>query len=241
MKKFGLMLVLILVMIIAVDLNMKPQKQEQVLLETFKQSNCDIVKSNINTYAKLDISLKTFDEMERYLDTINRTIGGDFTNEVNTEQSDKIMIVEESYVSDNAKLNIKVETINKSDSYLIIDTTIYDNWNNLILIKEQIDIIFKKLNLDTNTSITMTGSYTGNIDYNRKREIALDIMDLLDAKVYEDYNTDRVYSVVGYTKKIKEYIYSQKQKININLVLRYNEYENKTYLYLATPLITTEY
>lgn len=241
MKKFSLMLMSLLIVFIAVDLNVKPQKQEQVLLETFKQSNCNIVKSNINTYAPLKINLKTFNEMEEYLKLINKNIGIESIQEFNKEQSKQIMIVEEIYESENAKLNLRIETINDTKSYLIVDTTIYNNWNNLILIKEQIDNIFKKLSLDTNVSITMAGSYDGNLDYSKKKHITSEIMNLLDAKVYEDYNTDRVYSVVGYTKKIKEYIYSQRQKININLALRYNEYENKTYLYLATPLITTEY
>jgi hypothetical protein len=63
----------------------------------------------------------------------------------------------------------------------------------------------------------------------------------INATTREDYVTDEVYSVVGYTKKIREYIYSGKQKININLALRYNSYQDKTYLYLATPVITAEF
>jgi len=241
MKKFGLILIFLFIIFITVDFNIKPQKREQVLLETFKQSNCDIIKSNINIYAPLDISLKTFDEMKKYLKMVNKNIGINTLEEFNTEQFEQIMIVEELYESENAKLNLKVETVNNSESYLIIDTAIYDNWNNLMLIKEEIDNIFEKLNLDTKVNITMTGSYDGNLDYSKRKHIASEIMKLLDAKFYEDYNSQRVYSVVGYTKKIKEYIYSQRQKININLALRYNEYENKTYLYLATPLITNEY
>ena len=40
---------------------------------------------------------------------------------------------------------------------------------------------------------------------------------------------------------MKDFVVSKGEKVNMDLAVTYNEEENKTYLYAATPVITLEY
>lgn len=243
MKKFISLLTIILIAFIGVTIKINKKEASQLLIETFSQSDFQTVQSNINTYAVLNETINTFEDMEKYLKALENKIGSNYSCETSKSETEKSKTVKQIYISQNAKFTIQLETINSKDikTYLIMDVILYDYNENIIDIKQNLDIIFKDLNLKSSTNISMTGTYDGDMSYEEKKTKSFEIMNKMNAKVKEDYVTDKVYSIVGYTKQIDEYIYSQKQKININLALRYNEYENKTYLYLATPVITIEY
>ncbi len=59
--------------------------------------------------------------------------------------------------------------------------------------------------------------------------------------VIEEYCDISLISFIIYTPLIKEYLLIDRNKINLNLAIRYNEYEDKTCILLATPIITNGY
>lgn len=240
MKKFMLLLTVVSIIFSGIIMSKNQKDGGQLMVEAFNQTTFQAVQSNINTYAILKEPLQNFESMEDYLKIIDEKIGADDSTEIIKDESDEVKSLKKMYMSKSAKITIALETINDS-TYLVTDVILYNYCENIIPIKEQLDELFNDLSLKAKTNITMTGSYDGNMSYDDKKLTAFDIMKKINAVAQEDYVTDKIYSVVGYTKKINEYIYSDKQKININLALRYNEYENKTYLYLATPVITVEY
>ncbi len=60
-------------------------------------------------------------------------------------------------------------------------------------------------------------------------------------KVVEEYVDSSILSYTAYTPLIESSIFSGEKKVNLNLAIRYNEYEDKTYIWIGTPIITTGY
>ncbi len=60
-------------------------------------------------------------------------------------------------------------------------------------------------------------------------------------KVIEKYRDQQVLSFSIFTPYIEQYIYTGREKMNLNIVIRYNEYENKSYIWIGTPIITIGY
>ena len=48
-------------------------------------------------------------------------------------------------------------------------------------------------------------------------------------------------SYTVFTPYIDNYIFFFRKRVNLNLAIRYNEYENRTYIWIGTPIITTGY
>ncbi len=88
-------------------------------------------------------------------------------------------------------------------------------------------------------------------DYGKSLEGRLEKMDLNKAvvkamkrfkgKVVEEYTDESIFSYTAYTPLIESFIFSGEKKINLNLAIRYNEYEDKNYIWIGTPIITTGY
>lgn len=241
MKKFVFIFLILIISFGIVKTNQK--KGEQLMVEAFNQSSFKEEQADINTYAILDRPLNDLDEMEIYFQNVEKQIGAFTDNNFIKEESNQMRLLKKIYKSSDAELIIELKTFKSTsnNSYLTINSILYNSFENLIKVKEQMNTVFENLNLTPKISINITGLYDGDMNYEQKKQITSSIMKQMNANFKEDYNTNKVYSVVGYTKLIDEYIYSEKQKININLALRYNEYENKTYLYLSSPIITTEY
>lgn len=67
------------------------------------------------------------------------------------------------------------------------------------------------------------------------------ILDGAKAKKVNGMSEKNLISVSAYSPLIDNNIEIEGRKINMNLALRYNAFEDKTYIWLATPVITIEY
>jgi Protein of unknown function (DUF1779). len=71
--------------------------------------------------------------------------------------------------------------------------------------------------------------------------IVSSIMSSLDASYTKNRLYDDMLTMTGYSEKLGEYIELGNEKINLNLAMRYSDSDGKTYLWLGTPVITTDY
>lgn len=81
------------------------------------------------------------------------------------------------------------------------------------------------------------GSYQGKLQKDEQEHIANLMIKDLQGEIAFEYNEDGVYTVYGYTGLINEYITSLGSKVNIHILVNYDEEADKTKLYLASPII----
>lgn len=120
---------------------------------------------------------------------------------------------------------------------LINDEQFVEN-NDIILKAER---IFDKFDKPINVTSCIVGSIDGNIDIDKKEEEILKATNRVKGKVVERYKDDDVISLSIFTPLIEEYIYTGNKKMNLNIAVRYNEYENETNILIGTPIITIGY
>ncbi|MCX7842468.1 MAG: YwmB family TATA-box binding protein [Clostridia bacterium] len=101
--------------------------------------------------------------------------------------------------------------------------------------------IFKRYGIEPKVNSCITGYYDGKLEYGRMNDIGLKVFSRAQAKKVEGMRNDKMISVCAYTPEIDQYIRVNEKKINLNLAIRYNNFEDRTYIWLATPVITTEY
>ncbi len=90
-------------------------------------------------------------------------------------------------------------------------------------------------------TVIVTGHYDGQLaekDMNEKMDY---IMSYLNASYHKNEMYDDLFTATGYTEKISEYIKLGSEKINVDLAMRYSESDGKTYIWLGSPVITTDY
>ena len=239
MKKALAILLVLIIVFSGMIFNLNQTQGEELLVEVFNQSTFTPIQANINLYGRFEEKISDFQDMKNCMEKINELLNLDCEIQKSEENVEDYMVVKSVYSNKETKISVKLET--SQATYLTSDIVVYNDCNKVMELKEQLEKVFKELGVKSNVNISVTGSYKGNLNLEEKKQIANKMMAQMGAKFKEDYSSKEVYSVTGYTKRIEEYINSAGERININLALRYNEYENKTYLYLATPLLVTEY
>ena len=126
-------------------------------------------------------------------------------------------------------------------------TNISINVNNTMTSKDIADTVnvikdkFKKFRLKPKVNTCIIGCFDGKLDYEEMHSISKNILKYAKAKKIDSISDNNLISISAYSPYIDNNIEVGGKRINMNLALRYNAYENKTYIWLATPVITIEY
>jgi len=217
--------------------------EEETLVTTFNDSNFQPIQVNVNTWGTVSNSFSSLEDMRNLSQKITDALEIYHFDNIEEKDSESLKEITVVRVSKNAKTTVKVQSIkyDTASTYLIIDIILYDKYKGLVYLKEKLDEIYAQNGIISNTNITIMGNMDGNLTREEKEKVCQRIMRNINAKVEDVYDTGKIYSAYGYTRLIDDYIVSNNKKINVNCAFRYNEYEDKTYLYFATPLITVEY
>jgi len=120
----------------------------------------------------------------------------------------------------------------------VIDTLTTQGINASVnIIKEK----FRKFKLKPKVNTCIIGCFDGKLDYEEMNRISKSILKDAKAKEIDSISDNNLISISAYSPYIGNDIEVEGKKMNMNLALRYNAYEDKTYIWLATPVIAIEY
>lgn len=140
-----------------------------------------------------------------------------------------ILTAEMDLYSDFQQTSIFVDII-ESEEVSTIKTT-----------KDKVIELFKTFNIEAEISTCIIGTFEGQLSSkDRVRKITTAIGMINGSKV-EGLSDSSVTSVSVYTPNIENFIFTGNNKMNLNISMRYNEYEGKTYIWMGTPIITIGY
>lgn len=120
----------------------------------------------------------------------------------------------------------------------VIDTLTAQGINASVSIIEE---NFRKFKLKPKVNTCIIGCFDGKLDYEEMNRISKGILKDAKAKKIDSIADNNLISISAYSPYIDNNIEVEGKKINMNLALRYNAYEDKTYIWLATPVIAIEY
>lgn len=98
-----------------------------------------------------------------------------------------------------------------------------------------------KRGIDFETNISLAGSIDGKLEKDEIEELYTRAFRSIGANSVEGIDDNGLVSVSAFSPAIGSDARVNGKKININMAARYNAYEDKTYIWLAAPVITTEY
>ena len=99
-----------------------------------------------------------------------------------------------------------------------------------------------KYSQDVEIYTCIAGEYGKKLQNDKYDDILNKILYNMNAKVIEKVQEENFLSVSAYTKLLKEnYLESFGNKINLNIGIRYSENDEKTLIYIATPIIKLDY
>ena len=94
---------------------------------------------------------------------------------------------------------------------------------------------------DANRSFCLTGHLEKKLTLEEMEELSNFITRKVGAEQIQSISDGKMISVTGYTPELGDYLRAQNLRINLNLAMRYDEYQGKTVIWAGTPLISRYY
>lgn len=131
---------------------------------------------------------------------------------------------------------------NKKEYYIIIDILNNKVYKNIVDIYKNLNDILNSYSNEVDVYLCVVGEYTKNLQLDKSDDILQNILYNMNAKEIDRVREENFISVTAYSKLLLEnnldYIGN---KINLNIGIRYSENEDKTLIYMATPIIKLDY
>jgi len=186
---------------------------------------------------------------EQILIEIAGAIGIHTDYEIKTGYENNISVTQLNKVAKQATTELKFVTLEKeaennvieTSQYIMVSITIEDDVNSALYYKNIVDDLMKNYTTTITTAMNLKGSYEGKLSLSARDNIADLILQKMEAKVVTENRDMDLYTIYGYTNAISEYKVVNYEKINFNIVFSYNEAEDRTLVYVATPIAYGEY
>ncbi|MGJ0846922.1 TATA-box binding [Tissierella praeacuta DSM 18095] len=261
MKKFILFAIILSLLVPTLTMAGKKHSEKDVLEGILKEFNGEFLEGDLNMGGVLLDEFISKEEIESLVERVKISLGivGEEVD-INkfTENEGKYYYSETIYEEGFNHMSVYGYDIHRNpitigiSSYLDSELTNGETTLFINLIKdkqnfsingiiEKIEGIFKDYGKSLEITTCIIGTIEGQLEKMDLNKAVAKAMRKFKGKVVEEYTDESIFSYTAYTPLIESFIFSGEKKINLNLAIRYNEYEDKNYIWIGTPIITTGY
>ena len=215
------------------------------LYDAFSSTGAKFVNSEVYIWSYIDKQKSSSDNLLDFAHQLaidlnitrnatfsNKTVSNAFVNKtdiIGTFPDGKSVCVSTQLSKDNVqKSNISINIINEN----------YQDINDSASLLEE---RLRKFGLSPKVNTCIIGYFDGKLDYEEMNSISKIILRDTKAKDIKTIYDNNLISISAYSPYIDNTIEVEGKRLNMNIALRYNAYEDKTYIWFATPVITIEY
>lgn len=206
--------------------------------ETFELTNSNFKFYNVKANLFIDREI-SIDDLEKLCEKISKIF------DIKEENIDFKKNQKGIYVKFNSKdldFSIVAKKENDKESYIIVDILNNKGYKNIEQTYEGLDEIFKNYSNDYQIDVCMAGEYTKKLQKNKCDDILDKILYNMYAKEISRVEYENFLSVNAYSKLLEDNdLLYLNEKMNLNIGIRYSEDDDKTMIYIATPIIKIDY
>lgn len=252
MKKFKRLLLLGIIIFLSipiVSLCKENVEEKNLLMEILKNLGGEFIEGDVDIGGVIIEDFVEKKDLKYIGDGIIEKLGINNMDEQNyweewIEDDGFIQLIVQGYDKDKNQLTF---TLSSYEDEYMKETSLFVN----LIKREQfveINDIIEKIekvfyNYDKPISITtcIVGTFNDDLKLNERTNMILKEVKKYKGRIIEKYNDQEVLSFSIFTPYIEDYIYTGSNKMNLNIAIRYDEEENKSYIWIGTPIITIGY
>lgn len=212
------------------------------VINTFESINSEFKFYNIKANSYIDRHLSKSEMKNICLDIIS-SLGLEESNIKWIENKNKAQSQVYAQIEEKDK-NISIIVANKSknESYIIVDILENKVYKDIVdiyrVVENSLNIHSDRVDIYT----CLAGEYEKKLQVNKYDDILQKILYNMNAKEIDRVEEENFISITAFSKDIKtDYIEYLGNKVNLNIGIRYSENEEKTMIYIATPIIKLDY
>lgn len=210
-------------------------------IDTFEKTDASFKFYNIKTnFVASDITSKK--QIENICTDILKSLDININNIKCEEEKDNKLKIYAQTQDDYYSVSFTAVKKNNKEYYIIVDILNNKVYKNIVDIYKNLNDVLNKYSNDAEIYLCIAGEYTKNLQFYKSNDILENILYNMNAKEIDRIKEDNLISVTAYSDLLTEndldYL---ENKINLNIGIRYSENEDKTLIYMATPIIKLDY
>lgn len=213
----------------------------------FQNANAAFVETKLQGWAKINDLFLTKEELLNNSLKVEKILGlnDDVIREATSEQGfNSFKVIGHIY-----EKNIKVEVIfqslmdtkNKNETYLIINMVDSKGPDFFDMTKEILGSAFQVFNQEPEINQLIIGFQDGKLTKKTYDDTINSIFSAVGGKISGEVEEENYFSMTGYVPNIKDKLKIGRDDVNIQVAMAYDELENKTYIYIGSPLVYSDY
>ena len=219
--------------------------EDDVLISCFSSSGAVVHESSISCAFKISDSFlskeKLLMEMQKIIDMLEPLdfeLSEDFfEGEDRRMTSGKVLLRDSIYT-------INLEAVAYEDggeTYAMIEGKMDKNLEQLKEGQGKLSKMLETYKSDSNIYSCIVGTYEGKLSESEIESSIEACLKAINARKIEGVPNHELYSISAYSRNIREFVNSGSKNINVQIASRYSSYDDKTYIWVGTPVIVKEY
>lgn len=127
------------------------------------------------------------------------------------------------------------------EQYIVTEIKAKEKAENAVSLYNKVKRVYKEIGVEAQVSLEMEIEQDGNCITDETGSLAEEILKLTKAKQVDSIVDDDVFTLYGYTKSEDSYMELNDKKVNIQIVMSYDEEKDKTYVKIGIPMVNTSY
>lgn len=238
-------LVLWIITAVRVVINEYKNAGKEEIITAFNSDAYTDMEAVIGVYGKYGNINITDNAKKLILEDIAREIGVEkyVINDSKDGKTSKKILSKSSVNGDVECQFVTVGEIPEAEcnQYISIQVTLFDSVEAAFAYEKVLDKIVKKLDMDCDVTVNLKGEIPGKLTDGMKDILADTMIGDINADIVTQNRDAQLYTVYAYDKDIDGFIKLGKDKVNVNLSIAYDEIDNVTCVYLATPINNMDY
>ena len=207
-------------------------------IETFELSNSDFKFYNMKSSVLIEKDM-SIDQLEAICVEIAKNLNVDI-NKMNVKVYQSEVYV--NYNEKNTSISVIAHQKSSKESYIIVDilnNKVYKNIENIYL---RLENELKKYSSNVEINICIAGEYTKKLQKGKINDILQKMLYNMYAEKIDSIEEENFLSVNAYSKLLNENnLKYLNREMNLNIGIRYSEDDDRTMIYIATPIIKIDY
>jgi hypothetical protein len=239
----GLYLLIMMYLVLVPFYQSKAGAKEIELKEVLQGSGAQIAEYNVNAHVGMLGESMNMQEVESLCWDLSRRLGVKKAVMESNDSPENVQTWVNGKYKGEQDITVMIQssqTETGKETNIVVDLMGNEKLNSIQEIEKEVKGVLEAHG-DVELASWVSGSFQGKISKEEKLDIASNMMAHLEAKEIEGIREENIISIVGYSKMIPRWIRYGGKKVNLNIALRYNSYEDKTYVWIGNPLISIAY
>lgn len=222
----------------------KAAAEENKIIQVFHTVGSEQKTSMVEYYGTYDNEYLPIEKREALLRDIAQKLGitrGLETDRTFEEKRQEISLTKKAKHAVTTLRFITNEEGKEIKQYMIASITLDKDMESAQAHKKKLEKILEEYTKDSRSSANVIGTYDGKLDLDERNEVADGILGDMGARIVTEHRDMQLYTIYAYTTYVSDFVMQEDQAVNVNIAMRYNEEEDKTYVYVATPVLGLDY